>query len=30
MEQFFLNRIKKKMPDVYNLKLKEFDEVEWY
>ena len=28
MEQFFLNRIKKKMPDVYNLKLKEFDEVE--
>ena len=28
MEQFFLNRIKKKMPDVYNLKLKEFDEIE--
>ena len=27
MEQFFLNRIKKKMPDVYNEKLKEFDEV---
>lgn len=27
MEQFFLNRIKKKMPDVYNEKLKEFDEI---
>ena len=27
MEQFFLNRIKKKMPDAYNLKLKEFDEI---
>ncbi len=27
MEQFFLNRIKKKMPDVYNEKLKEFDEL---
>jgi len=27
MEQFFLKRIKKKMPDVYNEKLKEFDEL---
>ena len=27
LEQFFLKRIKKKMPEVYNLKLKEFDEV---